>query len=301
MFCSIKNVGEKYYLMKEFILNEKKYIEEILETHDNSKESLFQMIHYLSRYYYSTLEKRDIVKNVHKRDGSDEQAIDYKVLNEQIDILEKLVHEELLKFNYDDYALYKWREEIRKACSLTIKYNLTLKEFESIPLLSDELEKIQQCDTDREKKLLFTLYIFARYKGRNGRIDTEYVKKTIFDLANINDTTLEKHKIVASLRDKGFIFQNFINDDINIWVPMGTGEPVMEVLPIGELGKLDKLGNQLIAYLKSQIDEKYNYKICARCGCIIKVKSNSQKFCDKCSPIVTALNKRRFYLENSKN
>ena len=134
MFCSIKNVGEKYYLMKEFILNEKKYIEEILETHDNSKESLFQMIHYLSRYYYSTLEKRDIVKNVHKRDGSDEQAIDYKVLNEQIDILEKLVHEELLKFNYDDYALYKWREEIRKACSLTIKYNLTLKEFESIPV-----------------------------------------------------------------------------------------------------------------------------------------------------------------------
>ena len=271
MFCSIKNVGEKYYLMKEFILNEKKYIEEILETHDNSKESLFQMIHYLSRYYYSTLEKRDIVKNVHKRDGSDEQAIDYKVLNEQIDILEKLVHEELLKFNYDDYALYKWREEIRKACSLTIKYNLTLKEFESIPLLSDELEKIQQCDTDREKKLLFTLYIFARYKGRNGRIDTEYVKKTIFDLANINDTTLEKHKIVASLRDKGFIFQNFINDDINIWVPMGTGEPVMEVL------SLDKLGNQILAYLKP------GHKMCDKCGRIIKINNRVHRCCKTCA------------------
>ena len=262
--------------MKELILNEKKYIEEILETHEQ-KEPLFQMIHYLSRYYYPTLEEKEIIKVVHKRDGSEEETINYKVLNEQIDILSKLVHEELLKFNYDGYALYKWEEEIRKACSLTIKYRLTLREFEFIPLLSDELENIKKCDTDREKKLLFTLYIFARYKGRHGRIDTEYVKKTIFDLANINGTTLEKHKVVASLREKGFIIQNFINDDINIWVPLGNGEPVFEIT------SLNRLGNQILAHLKST--DKITYKTCEKCGRIIKMNSTVHKYCQACYKI----------------
>ena len=64
--------------MKELILNEKKYIEEILETHEQ-KEPLFQMIHYLSRYYYPTKKEKEITKVVHKRDGSEEETINYRL------------------------------------------------------------------------------------------------------------------------------------------------------------------------------------------------------------------------------
>ena len=96
-------------------------------------------------------------------------------------------------------------------------------------------------------------------------------------MANINSTKLEMNRIIKSLREKGFISQNFINDNINIWVKFGSGEEVMSI------ESLNNLGNQIIAYLNK------DKKMCECCGKIIKIKSNNGRpvqYCKECAALI---------------
>lgn len=245
-------------------MNEKEYIEKILESHEEKDIdiSMSQLIYLLVKYFY-------IKEELHNKD--DEEVDNYK---KNIETLYIDVDLELQKFNFDNYYSFKYKKQIIDACRVVLRYDLRLKECDSIPLLSDELEKIKMCENDREKKLLFTFYIYARFKDKNGKIDEDVIKKDIFKMANINSTKLEMNRIIKSLREKGFISQNFINDNINIWIEFGSGEEIMSV------ESLDNLGNQIIAYLNK------DKKMCECCGKIIKIKSKkdfSTKYCKACA------------------
>lgn len=249
--------------MSKLIMNEKAYIEKILESHEKDIDiSMSQLIYLLVKYFY-------IKEELHNKD--DEEVDNYK---KNIETLYVDVDLELQKFNFDNYYSFKYKKQIIDACRVVLRYDLKLKECDSIPLLSDELEKIKMCENDRERKLLFTFYIYARFKDKNGKIDEDVIKKDIFKMANINSTKLEMNRIIKSLREKGFISQNFINDNINIWVKFGSGEEVMSIK------SLDNLGNQIIAYLNK------DKKMCECCGKIIKIKSKkdfSTKYCKACA------------------
>lgn len=286
--------------MGKILLNEKEYIENILSSYDGEKYdsslvdvSQSQFIYLLAKYVYQNEdwdEWESLDGTIHKTPNiwkekeiidtsTGEILIDRKcksnILSNDALYLANKIDNILLKFNYNDYESFKMIKKIKKACSTVIKYDLRLKEnSDGIPLLSDELENIKSCDTDREKKLLFTCYIFARYKNKNGRIDDDIVKKQLFDMANISGTKLELNKVIKSLREKGYINQSFVNSNITVWVKMGSGEEVMKVT------KFNNLGNQIIAFIKP------DYKLCERCDRLIKIKSNkdhSTKYCKKCA------------------
>lgn len=269
--------------MPKLIMNEKKYVEKILDTHDvaDIDITMEQLIYLLVKYFYENetwhdqdgcIVDKPLIYKETENDG-DKKEYNKEVFKSTLDILYVDVDLELQKFNFEKYYSFKYKNLILNACNIVLKYDLKLKEYDYIPLLSDELENIKQCENDRERKLLFTLYIYARYKNKNGKIDEDAVKKDIFKMANINSTKLEMNKIVKSLRDKEFISQNFINDNINIWVTLGTGEEVMNVI------SFDNLGNQIIAYLNK------DKKMCECCGRIIKIKSKTcpPRYCNDCA------------------
>lgn len=295
--------------MSKIILNEKEYIQNILNSYDGEKYNLSlvdvsqsQLIYLLAKYIYQNedwLEWKSLDGNTYKtpKIWREEKIIDVEtgeiiidkkcksnILSEDALYLANKVDNILLKFGYDNYESYKMITQIKKACSTVIKYDLRLKEnTDGIPLLSDELENIKNCDTDRERKLLFTCYIFARYKHKNGRIDDDIVKKQLFDMANISGTKLELNKVIKSLREKGYISQSYVNSNITIWVNMGSGEEVMKVT------NFNNLGNQIIAFIKP------DYIICEKCEKLVKIKSekdHSSKYCNKCAKEKELIRKR---------
>lgn len=283
--------------MSKIILNEKEYIENVLNSYDGEKYNLSlvdvsqsQLIYLLAKYVYQNenwSEWESLDGNIYKtpKIWKEEKLVDTEtgeifidkkcksnILSTDALYLANKVDNMLLLFNYPDYESFKMLRQIKKACSTVIKYDLRLKEnCSGVPLLSDELENIKNCDTDREKKLLFACYIYARYKNKNGRIDDDIVKKQLFDMANVKGSKLELNMVIKSLREKGYISQSFVNSNITIWVNMGSGEEIFSVTDF------NTLGNQIMVYLKE------NYKMCECCHRLIKFTSNSQKFCEKCA------------------
>lgn len=299
--------------MAKILLNESAYINNILDSYDGKKYdktlvdiSQSQLIYLLAKYLYK---KEDWGKWVSK-DGTEhstpkiwteKEVIDYetgeiiierkcssKKLSEKTVYLANKLDNLLLKFDFDGYETYLMFNQLKKACSTVIKYDLQLKEYiNGIPLLSDELENIKKCETDREKKVLFACYIYARYRNKNGRIDDDIVKKQLFDMANVKGSKLELNKVIKSLREKEFISQSFVNSNITIWVNMGKGKEILTVTDF------TTLGNQIMVYLKP------DYKMCKCCNKLFKIKSkydSSSKYCSKCSKEQT-LEKTRLRVE----
>lgn len=295
--------------MAKIILNEKKYIEEILDTYNGKTYTkpedlnVSQLIYLLAKYLYEkedwgewtsldgnvyntpNIWKEKEVVDTETGEISIEKTCKTSNLSNDALYLANKIDNILLKFEITGYDTVKMMKQIKKACRTVIKYDLKLKRNENgVPLLSDELENIKKCDSDRERKILFTCYIYARYKNKNGRIDEDIVKKKLFDMANVSGTKLELNKVIKSLREKGLISQTFINSDITIWVKMGHGEEVMRVTDF------DTLGNQIIVYLRD------DYKMCECCNKkLVKIKSKTKipKYCKAC--------KKNVHCEQQKN
>lgn len=265
--------------MSKMILNEKEYIRNLIEENNirknnNSKKdkkkelkmdiSKSQLIHLLARYFY----EEDILINK----------------------LYTLVSNQMKDFEFKDYYESKWYNSIMKACDIVIKYKIKAKENEKISLYESELDNIKKCNSDRHKKLLFAIYIIARYKEKNGKIDKQIMKKEIFDCANINGTKKDKAILINELWKDGFIEQNFINDDISISIKLsnGTEEEVLQVT------SLKNLGNQILAYLKD------DYKQCTNCGKLIKIKGKNSQYCDECAEKIES-EKNRLRVEKFRN
>lgn len=306
--------------MAKIILDERVYIENIIKSFDGEKYdkslvdvSQSQLVYLLAKYLYEEEDWGSWVSidgneyftpNIwNEKEKIDletgeiliEKTFSSKLLSEKSVYLANKLDNILLKFDFDSYESYKMFDQLKKACSTVIRYDLRLKSFPNgVPLLSDELENIKKCETNREKKVLFACYIYARYRGKNGRIDDDIVKKKLFDMANVKGTKLELNKVIKGLREKGFINQDYINSNITIWVILGNGDEVFRVTDF------NTLGNQLLVFLNS------NYKICEFCKkrLIKRVKTHdrSSKYCsDKCRYAAKLRQNNEYYYEKQEN
>ena len=234
------------------ILNEKKYVEDIINSSTlPEKMSVNSMITYLTKYYY---EKYDST----------------------VDIVDA-VCEQMNKFNIDIryYQEYKGRSRATRICNAISDGKLDLlREYESIPLYKSEYDKIMSCENDKEKKILFTLYIIARYTNKYGWVYNP--RNELFKLANISSTTKGYKEIIYNLLHKGLIKNTKKVDDTKIGVELGsTTEEI-----IFEVSRINSLGNQFMAFIKD------DYRLCECCDKLIKIKSNkdySTKYCKKCA------------------
>lgn len=235
----------------KLILNERKYIEKIIE--DSILPDTitpYAMVTCLTKYYY----------------------YNHISLNE----LSELVCSQMEKFNLsvEQYQEYKAKIRIKKVYNeLENGKTLLLKEYDYIPLYKSEYDKIMQCENDREKKLLFTIYILARYTNKYGWV--YYSESDIYKLANVSHTNKNQPDLIAKLIHDGFIKDTKKVNDLKIGVDLSEGNEDI-VLKVTELSYL---GNQFMAFIKP------GYKICEECGKLVKIKSRhdySTKYCSKC-------------------
>ena len=248
------------------ILNEKKYVEDIINSSTlPEKMSVNTMITYLTKYYY----------------------IMYDSTSDIVDA----VCEQMNKFNIDIryYQEYKCRSRATRICDAISNGKMDLlREYESIPLYKSEYAKIMTCGNDKEKKFLFTLYIVARYTDKYGWVYNP--KGELFKLANISATTSGYKDIIYNLLHNGLIKNTKKVDDVKIGVELAdiSEEVVLEV------GKMSSLGNQFMVYVKP------GYKLCECCDKLIKIKSKhdgSSKYCAKCAEEIET-EKTRIRVEN---
>lgn len=238
--------------MNNFIMDEKKYVEELIDS-SVLPEGLTPnvAIGYLTKYYC-------------------EQGYTLE------DTVQK-VCEKMNSFNLDilQYQEYQAAARARRYFNAHSSGKTTpLRNYDTVKLYKSEYDKIMMCETDRQKKVLFALYILARFTGRYGWVYQS--ESDIFKLANVSSSIKERCVIIGYLIENGFAKETKKVNDLKIGVELSDGNEDVVL----EVSKIDKLGNQLMAHIKD------GYKMCEVCGKLIKIKSkydSSSKYCAKCA------------------
>ena len=240
--------------MNKLIFNEKLYIEQLLQTHkkENVDISLFQLIQLISIYLYQEF-------------GYDDAHSLGKAVNVEIEM-----------FDFDNYFYEKYYKTIDNIAKNTIKYDLKLKEGHSIPIYQSEYDMIKACGDKKQQKLLFTLYVMARWNNDTSGWTSNKCKIVHFKKsANLNCTNKELNMIFHYLITNGYIkitkkvgkfcyqMQNF-NTDKN--------EPIAM-----QVTSFDNLGNQFIA------SQDNTHITCCLCGRLVKKTNNKMKYCSRCA------------------
>lgn len=247
-------------MQKKLIINERKFAEELISSANLPEDvSANTAIKYLTRYYceYGNMDLQEITDTV----------------------FNKMREYNLTVVAYQEY---KANELIKRLYSAINNDKMgKLRSYDSIHLYKSEYDKIMQCETDREKKVLFTIYILARYTDHYGWVYNS--ESEIYKLANVSSTTKNKVDVFALLLSNGFIKDTKKVNDLKIGIDLSDGneEIVLEVYD------LKNVGNQFIAFIKD------DYIMCKECGKLVKIKSKydgSTQYCEKCAYKITKEN-----------
>lgn len=214
-------------------------------------------ISYFTKYYYDKL----------KSNITDNKLLLSSIINNVIDKMNSY------NLNVTYYQEYIAKDRIEKYFKdlYTGKLSL-LRDINTIPLYKSEYETILRCDSDREKKILFTMYILARLVNGHGWVyqsDTD-----IYKLANVS-TTNKNDNVFYLLNTKGFIT---VPKKIGSKMKVELSEILNEPIEI-EIDDISNLGNKFIAHMKT------GYIVCKGCGKLVKIKSKhdySTKYCKGC-------------------
>ena len=190
--------------------------------------------------------------------------------------LSKIVKEQLLEFDLDNYQEYKYHNKIMKVCASLFDGSIdkNFREQEYIPIYENELKLIESLPNDRQKKLMFTFFVLARYMDCDGWINKKTSKgiSEAFKLANVTLTSDKRNELLHELYSNGYISLGKKVDNLNIKVQLdNSGEIVYKVMDF------NNLGNQYIGNFKK------GYKQCKCCGKKIKNTGNKKMYCEKCA------------------
>ena len=160
-------------------------------------------------------------------------------------------------------------------------------------IYQSELDIINKCETNKEKKLLFTLFVLAKINGNNyGWVNNEI--KDIFQLANITATIKERASMIYKLYKAGLIGQSQKIDNLSLKVELGQSDESTVLV----IDSFENIGNQYIANFKP------GWKMCECCGKLFKVKSekdHSSKYCKQCAYKTKLEQNNQYYHEKQNN
>ena len=233
------------------IINEYEYAKQILETKVIPKNvSNKRVLLYIAKYYYKP---------------------EYSV-NE----MKQIVFNKMSEFNLsiEQYQEYKYDTYVKNVCEKLLNGELSseFRKVESVNIYQSELDIINKCETDKEKKLLFTLFVLAKVNGNNsGWVNNEI--KDIFQLANITATIKERGSMIYKLYKAGLVGQSQKIDNLSLKVELGQSDELV-VLTIDSF---ENIGNQYISNFKS------GWKMCGCCGKLFKIKGTNSKYCKTCA------------------
>ena len=245
------------------IINEYDYVKHIIETKNIPKDMSNQrLLTYIAKYYFD----------------QSFSIQDYK----------NCIFEEMKKFNLplNYYQEYKYDSYVKGLCEKLLSGEISheLRAVNSVNIYHSELDIINQGENDKERKLLFTLYVLAKINGTDsGWVNNE--TRDIFSLANVTATTTDRALLIHKLYKMGLIGQNHKNDKLGYKVELGSSDETVAVI----ITSFENIGNQYIANFKP------GWKMCECCGKLFKIKSNkdfSSKYCKQCAEKITRENWR---------
>lgn len=187
-----------------------------------------------------------------------------------------IVKGKILEFDLDNYQEYKYHIKIVSTCEslFTGSIDRTFKEREYIPIYENELKFISSLPTDKQKKLMFTFFAVARYMDCDGWINKKTARdiSEVFRLANVNLTSDRRNELLHELYVNGHITFGKKVDNINIRVNLDdSGEVAYKIKDFSNIG------NQYIGNFKK------GYKLCKKCGKVVKNTGNKKMYCNKCA------------------
>lgn len=211
--------------------------------------------------------------------------------------MKSLVFQKMQDFNLpaNYYQEYKYESYVKDICEKLAKNEMSpnFRKTGSVNLYQSEIEIVNQGENDKEKKLLFTLYVLAKINETNsGWVNNEL--KDIFQLANITATIKERAGIVYRLCHADLIYQSNRIDNLNIKVKLG--DPTEQIVLV--INSFENIGNQYIANFKP------GWKMCQRCGKLFKTKSNEGrpgKYCKQCAYKIKLEQNNQYYKEKTEN
>lgn len=189
--------------------------------------------------------------------------------------LSNIVKEKILAFDLDNYQEYKYHIKIMSTCEGLFNDSIdrTFKEREYIPIYENELKFISTLLIDKQKKLMFTFFVVARYMNCDGWINKKTSKdiSEVFKLANVTITSDKRNELLHELYVNNYISFGKKVNNLNIRVKLDDS---------GEIGykvkEFSNIGNQYIGNFKK------GYKQCKCCGKPIKITNNRSMYCSNC-------------------
>lgn len=242
------------------ILNEKKYIETVIESGEVSNKPS-ETINLMVKYYrYLGLKKKAVYEKV---------------------------HEYLLK-NYKPYNKVKWEDTINRYIETNFKKGYELVEIEFIPVTDVEIGKIKLLKSKRLERLAFTMLVIAKMNNmisdkNNGWVNKK--DKEIFKHANIKVPIKTQCLLLNDLKTKGYVeFSERVDNTNNKVLFIEDGKTVLKV---GDMRNLGYIYDDFAGYGR--------FKKCEVCGEVFKQTNNKCKYCDACSKVIKNEQNKQYY------
>lgn len=235
------------------VINEYEYVRKIMESNtipDNM--SIKKLLLYIAKYYYN------------ENFG----------IKEYKDFIFNKVNEFNLPQNY--YQEYKYISYVENICKKLLSKELSyqLRKVESVNIYKSEINIIEKCNNDKEKKVLFTLYVLAKTVDNDGWVN--YELKDIFSLANVTATIKDRALLIHDIYKDGLLQQTHKNDKLGYKVELGSDDEEIIIT----INSFENIGNQYIAKFKP------GWKMCECCGKLFKIKIDEgrpKKYCKQCA------------------
>lgn len=246
--------------MINIILNEKDYVEKILNQDKLSKKPTFDL-RLLAKYYYH-----------------EEKLTPNKIYLKLVDVMED---------KYNNFALAKWQSTLLDLSKNSKKYPLV--QIDYIPVTKNELLTINNIASKPIKRLAFTLLCLSKYRNAINPKNNDwenYKFKDIFKMANIQASKKEQGFMVHDLRNLGLIKMNKIVDNLSINICYVDKENSEEILQIRDFRNL---GYEYLLYC----GEKFIR--CEKCGILTRKNSTNDKYCKECKSFVKNEQNKQYY------
>lgn len=238
------------------IMNEKERVESLLKMGDFSSSD-YHEVRLIIRYYISELK-----------------------MSIREEILEKI--KIFLEEKMTDYYEWEWEDKLESIIKEELRNQTPITSIGSIYVTHEEIDIIRKLKNQTQRKLLFTLIMYARYNALKRGIETEWAsapnQQDIFKSANINHlTVLKQNLVVKELLDMELISQSKHMRKLNLKVNClyNEGSIAFWVTSFEDMGNL----------IEDYINFNYNgYKKCEVCGKLYKPKAKDtrSKYCTSC-------------------
>ena len=233
----------------DLILNEKQYIEKMLELGDCSPKDLGANIALLTRYMYQEkYTQKEIYNGIEK-------------FASKVD---------------SDSDINNWYSFIDKCIGKAKKRDLLSIDY--IPITQKELDTIKEIKNPARERLAFTLLVIAKFNNLKSETNNNWINYSMdvyFNLARVTCKVDDRPYMIYDLKELGLVevSKKITRFNIRITFVDNESDPVLKITDMRELG-----------YQYQNLGPKSKIKLCKRCGKPYKVKysKGGSPYCTDC-------------------